>query len=247
MASDQPEEPWIYVTGKRHRHSGTKSAVIKHVSRDSRTSAHLSAAEIKSDHQRIKQQWTESSCCENLKQLMLSKSSGTDPSNAICLGLGSFDPPDGSWQVKRRTHVQLAAFTTIVECLKKRSNQDIRCVFQEPCFTPHDKEFLASLGYEVVDSPAGFEMVADDSLVYGIHLYRAVYSMAIENHIPAIFIGTGYDAWESCADINATKWVRMKEMDQISEKATFKDDDDFYPAFTSTTIHWRRPEEKEQS
>lgn len=38
---------------------------------------------------------------------------------AVCLGLGSFDPENGSWVTKEKAHVQLAAFLFIVEEIRK--------------------------------------------------------------------------------------------------------------------------------
>lgn len=34
---------------------------------------------------------------------------------AVCLGLGTFDPPDGSYDAKRRTYIQYLAFLAMVE------------------------------------------------------------------------------------------------------------------------------------
>lgn len=38
---------------------------------------------------------------------------------AICFGIGSFDPDNGSWITKERTHMQFAAFSIIVDELRK--------------------------------------------------------------------------------------------------------------------------------
>lgn len=38
---------------------------------------------------------------------------------AVCLGIGSFDPENGSWHAKERAHIQLAAFLLIVEEIRK--------------------------------------------------------------------------------------------------------------------------------
>jgi hypothetical protein len=174
-----------------------KSAACLITSKSSpRLSSSLTVSDIKRDHERIREQWLSSASHRHLEELMASKAHLPIPTTAICLGLGSFDPEDGSWQVKRRSHVQLAAFNALVQLLNQHGAQSIRCVFQEPCFTDADKEFLKALGHEVVDSPVGFEIISQDSLVFGIHLYRDVYSEAIARHIPAIFIGTGYDVWE---------------------------------------------------
>jgi DNA-binding phage protein len=72
----------------------------------------------------------------------------------------------------------------------------IKTVFQDPAFTTSDKEFLASLGHEVVEAPAAMALVDEDAFVFGIHLYREVYAQALEKSLPAILIGTGYNVWE---------------------------------------------------
>jgi hypothetical protein len=41
---------------------------------------------------------------------------------AICLGIGSFDPPNGSWVSKERAHLQLAAFFAILDAIRKCLN-----------------------------------------------------------------------------------------------------------------------------
>ncbi|KAI1872163.1 uncharacterized protein JN550_003882 [Neoarthrinium moseri] len=198
------EESWTFVTSKRHRQTGKRKAVplasatvpVTKPSPQARASTHLSLQEIQLDHEKFSRQWAESECCRRLQELLSSKECSSRPTKAICLGLGSFDPEDGSWQIRRRSHVQLAAFITIVKRLEASDKIKIRCIFQEPCFTNADKKFLQTLGFEVVDSPSGFDEVSEDSILFGVHLYRDIYSAAIEKAIPAIFIGTGYDVWE---------------------------------------------------
>jgi hypothetical protein len=197
------EESWTFVSSKKHRQSGRRKQppLASHPgsspqTKPTRVSAQLTVDEIGRDHKKFAQQWNESRCCRQLKELMSTKSAQTRPTNAICFGLGSFDPEDGSWQIRRRSHIQLAAFITMVQCLEELHDLKIRCLFQEPCFTDSDKQFLQFLDYEVVDSPSGFGEVSAESLVCGVHLYRDTYSTIIEKHIPAIFIGTGYETWE---------------------------------------------------
>jgi hypothetical protein len=196
-------ESWTYVTSKRNRASRRNTPLATDsTSRASpvlRTTANLSVKEIHSDYKRFDQQWSASECCRKLKELIASNPCCQSPTKAVCLGLGSFDPEDGAWLIRRRSHIQLAAFRTLVECIEQASSHKLRCIFQEPCFTASDMEFLRSLGYEILDSPKGFEEISEDSVVFGIHLYRDIYSSAIKDVIPALFIGTGYDVWERYA------------------------------------------------
>lgn len=176
------------------------------------STASLSASDIQRDHGRFaKTQWQGSTCQCRLRDL-ISSSSRSNPlpkvSQAVCLGIGSFDPEDGAWEVKRRAHIQLAAFLSIVTDLQQHQHDHdqqkksegspvaIRCFFQEPLFTLADKEFIRALGHEVVDSPLGFAKVDHETLVFGVHLYREIYNQAISKCVPAVFIGTGLDVWE---------------------------------------------------
>lgn len=206
MGAPGDEPAWTFVTSKRNRHSGKKPSRPATVlgcnaaPPPRRTTAHLSVEKIRSDHKKFSQQWSDSEGCRKFKDLLERMPCSDLPRKAICLGLGSFDPEDGSWQVRKRSHVQLAAFRTLVECIATADAPAdahlIRCIFQEPCFTAADKEYLESLGYEVVESPRGFEEVSEDSILFGIHLYRDIYSAAIAKAMPTMFIGTGYDVWD---------------------------------------------------
>ncbi|KAM0519066.1 hypothetical protein ACHAPE_004060 [Trichoderma viride] len=115
---------------------------------------------------------------------------------AICFGIGSFDPDNGSWITKERTHMQFAAFSIILDELQKLCKNKIEVIFQEPGFNEADVEFITSLGHEVVESPAAFDEVDSTTFVFGIHLYRDVYAQVFKNsQYPALFVGTGWDVW----------------------------------------------------
>lgn len=67
---------------------------------------------------------------------------------------------------------------------------------QDPMFSASDKTFLVNLGHAVVEEPAGNDLVTPATFFFGVHLYKGVYKEAFEKHLPALFIGTGWDAWE---------------------------------------------------
>jgi hypothetical protein len=158
----------------------------------------LSLEQIKQNHARFADQWKSSPSCHRLQELLVSHTTSTSKvTKAICFGIGTFDPADGSWEQKRKAHVQLAAFLTIVEHVQsKDKDQHIGCFFQDPIFNSVDKAFISSLGHEVVESPKGFQLVDLSTLAFGVHLYRNIYSEVIAAHIPAMFIGTAYEVWE---------------------------------------------------
>ncbi|KAI5860957.1 hypothetical protein GGS23DRAFT_202801 [Durotheca rogersii] len=156
----------------------------------------LSVADIEREHRRIADQWKTSACRRQLEEIILSRICNSEISEAICLGLGSFDPDNGSWEAKRTAHVQLAAFLYIADMLRPPGSSAIPCIFQEPFFNSADKAFIRSLGHEVVDSPEGFERVGASTFVFGVHLYRDIYLQAIASHIPRIFVGTPFHIWQ---------------------------------------------------
>lgn len=39
-------------------------------------------------------------------------------------------------------------------------------------------------------------MVHDQTLLFGVHLYRPVYASSLEASLPAMFVGTGWDVWD---------------------------------------------------
>ena len=237
----EPQEQWTKVHRKSRRknpsqiksaHPQPQPPAPRSGPGPDSTAARLTVSEIRRDHERYMAQWRESSCRRRLVDLLLSspttKTSAQPPriTRAVCLGIGSFDPEDGGWEVKRRAHVQLAAFLTIVGGFSKRHRQNhpgghdndqgqdceqqqdedkkepptpqpaIRCLFQEPLFTSSDRDFIRGLGHEVVSSPAGFAAIDAETLVFGVHLYREIYNQAIAACVPAVFVGTGLDVWE---------------------------------------------------
>lgn len=201
MASTtEKREEWITVPRKGRRNPKTAISYSSHdnFSRPNPpSSSSLSASDIEKEHQRIAAQWEASSSCRQLQEIVASRaSSRCSISNAICLGLGSFDPENDSWDSKRKSHVQLAAFLCMVEQLQRSSPHKIPCLFQEPVFNSSDKSFIQSLGHEVVESPEAFDRVTPSTLVFGVHLYKSIYVQAIAKHLPAVFVGTPLDVWE---------------------------------------------------
>ncbi|KAI1635221.1 hypothetical protein F4809DRAFT_462268 [Biscogniauxia mediterranea] len=216
--------------------------------RPPRTSS-LTVDEIRRTHERIAAQWAASPCRQRLASALASRPTSPSPvpsppiTSAICLGIGTFDPDDGSWELRRRAHVQLAAFLFMVEQMamgreEEEGEEPVRycCVFQEPLFTPADRGFLEGLGHRVVETPDAFGLVGPRSLLFAVHMYRDVYTRAIARHVPAVFVGTAYEVWE---DIHGPEeWTCMKELDEKCDKVPYPDDEQL--TFSNTYIHWRR-------
>lgn len=84
-------------------------------------SPQLSADDINAVHDKIASKWRASEAHEKLCTLVeANASSHAAITRAVCLGLGAFEPDDGSWVAQRRSHVQLAAFLTMVGKLGMR-------------------------------------------------------------------------------------------------------------------------------
>ncbi|KAI1445538.1 hypothetical protein F5Y02DRAFT_418066 [Annulohypoxylon stygium] len=239
-------DQWTKVRRKRRRAKSHQPVVPQ----SSNTNTHdlvprpsfLSLSEVEREYRRVSDQWRASAGCHQLRDAVASRNCGFAITHAICFGLGSFDPEDGSWENRRRAHVQLAAFLYMVEQLQRKDRTPIQCLFQEPLFNSVDEAFIRSLGYDVVYSPRGFNEVSPSTLVFGIHLYRDIYSQALVNHLPAVFVGTPREVWEDCYGSDLPDWGGLKELDEQCDKMKFPEDSG-YMTFSSTAIHWRRQDE----
>ena len=120
----------------------------------------------------------------------------------------------------------------------KTTGHAIPCIFQEPHFSPADIEFLQGLGHTVVRSPAAFRAVDADSLLFGVHLYRAVYAEALATSLPRIFVGTDWDTWAT-SSIDKIDWDAMETMDRTFHEVPFPRDED-EGIFHVTSIYWNQ-------
>lgn len=101
----------------------------------------LSVQEIRADHDTIAAKWRGTAGYAQLCEVVKKNASSHAPiTRAICLGLGAFDPQDGSWLAQRRSHVQMAAFLAIVDILSehyaaftKDETQPRACFFADAC------------------------------------------------------------------------------------------------------------------
>ncbi|KAI0436003.1 hypothetical protein F4803DRAFT_567208 [Xylaria telfairii] len=202
----------------------------------------ISLDDVKRDYDHYVGVWKASSAYARLRELLSSHAACATVTKAICFGLGSFDPEDNVFALKRNSHTQLAAFLTIVEHLQSKTNTRIRCIFQDPVFNAVDKAFLTGLGHEVVQSPAGFKLVDANTLTFGIHTYRDVCTSIVATHLPAIYIGTSYETWEgnpNSDEETMKSMARLKEMKDLSICVRFPDYESEY-IFEPTAIHWRQ-------
>ena len=73
-------------------------------------------SEIDAEYQKIRAQWLESTAHTRLCQIVDAITS-SNISRAVCLGIGSFDPPDGAWEAKKTAFIQFIAFKSMVDQL----------------------------------------------------------------------------------------------------------------------------------
>lgn len=69
-------------------------------------------------------------------------------------------------------------------------------IFQEPIFTASDEALITSLGHKVVPTPEATKQVSPTTFLFAVHLYRPIYAAALKSHLPAVFVGTGWDVWD---------------------------------------------------
>lgn len=221
--TDAPkQEEWTFVKSKSRFRRKPPKVPLPSTTTASKTDeprTYKSTADITAEYETFKTRWRETPCHARIRDLVKQNAGAhRRVRRAVCLGVGTFDPEDGGWDAKRRSHIQLDGFLTVVEVLCTYNNprlitvekhdkwltapaaeiysESIPCSFQEPRFTPNDAEFLTNLGHEVVESPRAFEAVDEDTLVFAIHMYRPIYEAALEKALPAMFVGTGWDVWD---------------------------------------------------
>ncbi|KAL8383487.1 hypothetical protein RB595_010610 [Gaeumannomyces hyphopodioides] len=164
---------------------------------------------------------------------------------AVCLGNGPLHAPDSNWDRRRTAHVQTAALLALVELLSEAApshHHKIRCVFQEPEYTPADVAFLERMGHTVVDDPAAFDVVSESTLLWGVHMYHQVYSRALRGPQPAMFVGTKWTTWDHVPDDDGTirdSLVKVAQIHQTYDMLEFPPDEASF-SFGDTCIYWRK-------
>ncbi|KAH8660969.1 hypothetical protein BGZ60DRAFT_471785 [Tricladium varicosporioides] len=147
--------------------------------------------EIKEECQYWRNNWNKSDASTKLRTILEEKTSAGKQkiSNVVVLGLGSLQI--ARMEGRRASCTQLGALDHILEFLLP--NEKLRVAFQDPIHTDLDKEFLIGRGQYVVEDPAGFQEIGEDTLVYAIHCYGDIYRKMSESKKPAVLICTDMD------------------------------------------------------
>ncbi|KAJ6780168.1 hypothetical protein PWT90_01984 [Aphanocladium album] len=122
------------------------------------------------------------------------------------------------------------------------TNSSIEIIFQEPIFTTSDIGFLSTFGHRVVPSPAAYALIDTSTLLFAVHLYRPIYAAALQTSLPAIFVGTGWDVWDTVTMEKSNDLENMKKMDERYTRHAFPQDE-ASTAFSSTSIYFMPPPE----
>ncbi|KFZ12901.1 hypothetical protein V502_06876 [Pseudogymnoascus sp. VKM F-4520 (FW-2644)] len=177
----EDEDGWAHVVGGRTIKPDASKAKIKKWGFDVVT---YTLEEITAKYESLKEKWEESDACKELVKLVQPYEGKSQVNNVVVMGLGSFQTRMGDFS--RSSLAQLAALATIRKSL---AIWNIPVIAQDPAFSPLDNEFLQSLGFEVLQSPEGFDLINENSLVYAIHCYPIVYDQVGKKGPPAVLIG----------------------------------------------------------
>jgi hypothetical protein len=133
MAPDAPhevqlrdDEGWSQVKTKTRRGKRRNAPVVEQPGdAHPRTEGLRTVAELGVEYRSTREQWDVSIACTQLRELVADSASTLRTiSKGICLGIGTFDPPDGGWETKRKTFVQLVVFLTMIDELGKSTKHN---------------------------------------------------------------------------------------------------------------------------
>ncbi|KAL8291178.1 hypothetical protein RB597_005495 [Gaeumannomyces tritici] len=208
--------------------------------------------EISATYTHIRDRWLAGPAYAALRSLIRSAAPSHAPvTAAVCLGNGPLHAPDSNWDRRRTAHVQTVALLALIDLLSEPEEatppppqpaQKIRCVFQEPEYTPADVAFIERMGHVVVEDPAAFDMVSESGLLWGVHMYHEVYSRALGGAQPAMFVGTKWTTWDEVPDDDGTikdSLAKVARIHQTYDMLEFPPDEASF-SFGDTCIYWRK-------
>lgn len=178
---------WTHVVrGPKHGHAHQRLVTALD---DLSISSSPDTVDLQKALQRYHKIWTSSPACEKLLTFLKADvipAAEITIHKCICLGLGSLS--DG----RESSRFQYATLSSILRFLNQQSRLG-QVIFQDPAFTRSDREYLESQGHTVVTSPAAFDLVDANTFLFAPHLEHEYYAKAVQNHLPAITIGSDID------------------------------------------------------
>lgn len=163
----------------------------------------LNLAELRKQFTAHLETWESSQTWQHLKNALhkdlLSSQGQLGIENIVCIGLGSPSGfVQGGWVDRRSVAMyQLAALTTIIDCVKHRAaaiptqqeSTDLKIIAQDPVFNTLDIELLALLGITAVESPEGFNAVSNKTFLFGPGAERRHLRLMLPSNPVVVFGG----------------------------------------------------------
>ena len=206
------EDGWTRVTTTGKRHPAAVKSDALNVSTDLRTVPQpgSNVQKVLKSFEKSIATWSGSESCTVLDNILISKILQNDVRIDKCLifGSGSFCGLSRGWISRHSVALQqLAIFCKVRDTIGESSHEAFiltdrlavatshkpRCLAQEPAYNDLDVDFLKTLDVEAVNSPAGYDLITEKSLVYAPYNEFSV-EMDIISRKPAILI-TGKIDW----------------------------------------------------
>ena len=111
--------------------------------------------------------------------------------SCVALGLGSFSGDrERSWGLLADAPMsQLVAFTSWIKIFREHFQSSLEVYIQDPEINDLDKEFLTSLGYAVIDTPASNDVLTEESFLFAPRCIFDVLWATLDHVFPAICLG----------------------------------------------------------
>ena len=166
-------------------------------------------------------------------------------SNIICLGLGSLSgavgrccctptTPEAEVEANTEAMAQLVFLEEWIKQLRTRFEiPDSKIYFQDPMFNSVDREFLTSLGYTVISSPASSSILNNETFLFAPLLEEIPLYMSLKTSFPGIYMGdslTDNHSWSMVSNADFQRFVKTfvdgcKKSPQIDMSANSETED----------------------
>ena len=126
---------------------------------------------------------------------ILQKNANLKITSCVALGLGSFsgdlERPWGS--LADAPMSQLVAFASLIKIFQEHFQSSPKVYFQDPEYNDLDREFLTSLGYTVIDTPASNDVLTEESFLFAPRCIFDVLWATLDHVFPALCLGVNID------------------------------------------------------
>ncbi|KAG7001315.1 hypothetical protein G7Y79_00032g066680 [Physcia stellaris] len=209
---------------------------LQHFSRSWQQSAiqGLTSTTLSLRHQALDKAWKSSSSYSRSRSTIqkLLQHQSLRITNAIFLGLGSLSsqPTPAACE---RSMAKLVAFESIIRLLReKHPLHPWRIYLQDPCFNDLDREFLASLGYGVLESPASNDYLTEQTFLFAPGNCWDVVFASLKKKFPALLItnplegAKPYFYWRPQVEFIKEEFCRTRRVERfrISDAKEGKED-----------------------